>query len=186
MDEKKTEILKMYFGALREEALERVKLVSRIELGKFVVVTTVLGFAIGKGVPEADTGPMTAVFGLLPLLAVLFDFYIAFNHAMIHTLGQYMRDHIEKGFALNGVTLWEEYVSGSNQRKWDALGRSVHFSMTLIVMVISGFFFYPAITQWGGNVKWWMAVYIIWYSIFAILDFCFLRIYKKLKGEYYA
>lgn len=117
MDEKQIGILKMYFTALREEALERVKLVSRIELGKFVVVTAVLGFAIGKGTSKAEAAGMVAVFGFLPFLAFLFDCYIAFNQSMIHRIGTYVRDHVEKALAFDNVKLWEQYVSESNQRK---------------------------------------------------------------------
>lgn len=173
-----------YFDALRQEALERVKLVSRIELGKLFVIMTVLGFVIGKGVPESETGGMVAVFGLLPFSIVLFDFYIAYNHSMIHRIGQYIRDHIEKKLAFDDVKLWEEYVSGSNQKIWDTLGRGVHLLMTLVVMVISGIFFNAAIRKWAGDGSWWIAAYILLYTVLLLLDFLALRIHKKWR-EYY-
>jgi hypothetical protein len=183
MDEKESKILEMYFVALRAEVLERLKLVSRIELGKFVIVTTVLGFAIGKAIPEESTIKMATIFGLLPLLAVLFDFYVAYNHAMIHTIGQYIRNNIEKKFTLSGVELWEQYVSKSNQKKWDALGRSVHFFMTFGVMVICFIFFNASL---GDKFSiCWTLIYIIAYAMLLIVDFKVLRIYKKWK-EYYA
>jgi hypothetical protein len=178
----------MYFATLREEMLERVRLVSRIELGKFVVIITGLGLTIGKDAAAGEPLAMAAVSGLLPLMVVLFDFYIAYNQKMIHRMGEYIHVNMEKGekgFALNGVKLWEEYVSGSNQTSWDALGRIVHLGMTSVVMVISGFFFNAAIQKTVPGTGWWMVTYVSVYVLFWILDFRCLGIYQKLRGRYY-
>ena len=185
-EDKKIEILITYFKALREEILERLKLISRIELGKFVIVSSGLALAIGKDF-QGDVEKV-AVFGFLPLLPLLFDFYIAHNHSMIHKIGAYIHNHIEKEIkkeaALKKIELWEHYVSKSNQKRWDIVGRAVHLATSLAVVVISGIFYYEAVKKWSCDGYNWLIAYGILYFILLIGDFFFLRIHKKWK-EYY-
>lgn len=181
-EDKKIEILITYFKALREEILERLKLISRIELGKFVIVFSGLALAIGKDF-QGDVEKV-AVFGFLPLLPLLFDFYIAHNHSMIHKIGSYIHDHIEKETAFNKIELWEHYVSKSNQKRWDIVGRAVHLATSLAVVIISGIFYYEAVQKWSCNVYNWLIAYGIWYFILLIFDFFILHIHKKWKKYY--
>ena len=122
------QVLTTYFTALREEMVERLRLVTRTEVGKMVVVVGAIGFAIGKEVKPTDNGLEVALFFFLPLLAVLFDLYVAYHQKMLHTMGMYIRDHIER--PLNTLLgedskFWEHYVSSSKQYLWDAAGRFV-------------------------------------------------------------
>jgi hypothetical protein len=186
-EDKKIEILITYFKILREEILERLKLISRIELGKFVIVFSGLALAISKDF-HGDMEKV-AVFGFLPLLSLLFDFYIAHNHSMIHKIGSYIHNHIEKEIkketALKKIVLWEHYVSKSNQKRWDIVGRIVHLGTSFGVVVVSGSFYYEAVQKWSCNgYNWLIALYVIVYFIFLIFDFFILGINKKWK-EYY-
>lgn len=190
MDNQQDEILKMYFRELRTEILERLKLVSRIELGKFVIVTTALGLAIGRGIKKDEAVGMAVVFGLLPFFSLLFDWYIVYHLKMMHTMGRYIRDTIEKRLASGGEELWETYVSNSkHQSRWDALGRTVHLLVTTLVMLICAVFFYDSLKISLGEGHLWVsrgeAFYAAVYILLWVVDLSFLGIHEKLTGEYY-
>lgn len=121
MDQQAFITLEEYFKTLREEIHLRLKEHTRLVWLKLASLGAVMSFLVTKDIgPES---PILILAWVIPLGAVIFDTLIAGNLRVVHNIGRYVMDYVEKGaYDKSRAAIQQECPPCVEFRYWEEAG----------------------------------------------------------------
>lgn len=164
------DFLVAYFEELRKEINLRVTAYTNLVGAKVVTTGALVGFLL----TQTDDQDLRLL-GLLlaPLIGLLYDVLISKNIKAIHTLGIYVRDHVEHWFA---GTWWEHFAGQRKRGEWggrppERLGRNYGIPDILVLGALDAGLMGVAVWQARRNdlAEWMLPGLVAAYAVLLVL-----------------